>query len=95
MKLFNEKWFQKEDDDMVNLGLVLADYYELEVDKNPDRCPRSEKDWFIFFRTAIKTLKSRFEQPLEAYLEWCEKQGIQLDKDWVCDVVKQYAQELL
>lgn len=95
MKLFNQKWFQKEDDDMVNLGLVLADYYELEVEKNPDRCPRTEKDWFMFFRAAIKALINRFEHPLDAYLAWCDKQGIQLDKDWVCDIVKQYAQELL
>lgn len=95
MKLFNDKWFFVEDADLINFGLVIADYIELEINKNPDRVPRTTEDWQIIFEASLKKLKIRFEHPLDAYLDWCNQQGIQLDRDLVFDVTKQYAQKML
>lgn len=95
MKLFNDKWIIPDDEDMINLGLAVAEYIELEVHKNPDRYPRTNDDWKLIFTTALCKLKDRFERPLDAYFDWCDNQGIKLDKSWTADIIKQYTQEAL
>ena len=90
MKLFNDRWYQPEDENMISFGLVVADYIELEVEKNPKRIPRTQDDWRLIFKTVFEQVKAHFENPVQAYFEWCDTVGINIDKEFVTEIFEKY-----
>lgn len=90
MKLFNDRWFIPDEENFCYFGLTIADYIEMEVIGNPDREPRVDDDWSVIFETAYELLSSNYENPLNAYFDWCDKQGIVVDKDFVRSLFEKF-----
>lgn len=96
LKHFNEKWYDNSrESDLHIIGLVLEDYLD---EQRPNRenwrdTHRKEYEWYAIFSQAIDYLSDKFENPLEEYFEWTEKQGIEVDKEWARSLFEKYSQE--
>lgn len=93
---FNEKWFDRSHDSELHIiGLVLADYIdEQQGFKNGYRdVPRVEYEWYTLFGGAIDYLKDKFANPLEDYFDWCDREGIELDKENARSLFDKYTKD--
>lgn len=93
---FNKKWFDRSHESELHIiGLVLSDYKdEQQGFKESYRdIPRVEYEWYVLFGGAVEYLKDKFENPVEDYFEWCDKEGIDVDKNQARELFAKYTQE--
>ena len=93
--IFNKKWFPEDHKSELNLlGMVVYDYLdEQREQRNGYRTSnRVEYEWYALFSGAVNILKDKFENPVEAYLAWCDKEEIQIDKNQVKELFTKYTQ---
>ena len=96
LKPFYEKWADRSRESELHIiGLVLEDYLD---EQRPNRenwrdVNRLEYEWYAIFSNAIDYLSDKFENPLEDYFEWAEKQGIEIDREWTIGLFEKYNQD--
>ena len=90
-KPFHDKWFVEDanDDDITLVGLVLDDY-DFCTKENKYDMFRHEYEWYLIFTEAYNRMKEMFGDPIATYFQWCEKQGIVVDKEWVLMLFEKY-----
>ncbi len=92
-KPFLMKWWNYDHDSKVEIiGFLLADYED--VKKRPkERVQRTEEEWALIFSKAIEYLKKDgYPTPLNNYFQWCEKEGIVIDRHNATQLFSKYAQ---
>jgi hypothetical protein len=94
-KIFNERWYDNSRESPLDIiGLIIDDYIDVHADHSSDddwRKPwRHEYEWYIIFKEAIETLKGEYSEPVEAYYAWAQRQGIEVDRDWIYELFCKY-----
>jgi hypothetical protein len=92
---FNEKWFDRShESELEIIGLVLYDYLDEQRDVREGYrdTTRVEYEWYALFGGAIECLKEKFANPVEDYLQWCDREGIEVDKQMVRGLFAKYTQ---
>lgn len=96
LKRFNEKWIDHtKESELHIIGLVLDDYLD-EQRENRELwrdTHRKEYEWYEIFSQAVDYLSDKFNNPVEDYFEWAEKQGIEIDREWTIGLFEKYNRE--
>lgn len=93
---FNQKWMDKShESDLDIIGYLIWDWYDVHSEnRDPYRdFTRLEYEWYALFSGILHQAKSRFDNPVEEYFEWCDKEGIVIDKDAVRELFRKYTQD--
>ena len=87
-----DKWWNREHDSKLDIiGFVLADYDDV-ISRPDERVQRTEDDWKLIFSQAIEYLKKEgYPTPLNNYFQWCEKEGIVIDRQKATELFSKYA----
>lgn len=90
-KPFLEKWRDSSRDSNLDMiGLVLDDYIYDTTIRAADGWARKEFEWYMIFTQVLEKLASEFDNPIDAYFDWTEKWGIEVDKNWVLELFSKY-----
>ena len=87
IKPFRERWYNTydRDDQIVVIGYILSEY---ERDKNS----KTEDEWKVICLAAKNNLRNMSDDPLSTYCDWCEKNGIFVDRKEVYEWLGKYFQ---
>ena len=90
-KPFMDKWWNGEHDSKLDIiGFVLADYDDV-ISRPDERVQRTEEDWKLIFTQAVEYLeKEGYPTPLHNYFQWCEKEGIEIDRHKATELFSKY-----
>lgn len=89
---FNSKYINDEHETPLEIiGLVVAQReFELSITDTRKRI-HTDEEWRLIVTSAINQLKPKFENPVESYFEWCDKEGIIIDKEFVNELFQKYS----
>ena len=90
---FNQKWINRDHESELDIiGMLVYDYMDERAEKRDGYrdTHRLEYEWYMLFAGAIEQLKYQFENPVESYFDWCDKEGIIVDKEFVKALFEKY-----
>lgn len=88
---FLKKWEDNSRESNLELiGLVLDDYIYDTTVRKADGWARKEFEWHMIFSQVLEKLADEFDNPIDAYFEWAEKWGIEVDKMWALELFSKY-----
>ena len=90
--LLKKWWNYSHESKLEIIGFILADYEDVK-NKPTERVQRTEDDWRLIFSQAIEYLKKEnYPTPLNNYFQWCEKEGIIIDRHKAAELFAKYAE---